>query len=202
MIQISLGAVLINNFVLTRMLGLCPFLNVSNKISNATGLGMAVTFVMTMASAVAWIVDSTVLAPHNAAYLRIVVFILIIASLTQLVEMALQKYSPALFESFGKYLPLVTTNCAVLAAALIATMENPYTGRPFTFLEAFINGVMSGAGFTLVLILMAGIKGKLECVNVWKPLEGLPIALITAGLIALAFLGFSGLHPPIAAGGF
>jgi electron transport complex protein RnfA len=199
-LQISIGAILINNFVLVKMLGLCPCLSVSNKVSSATGLGMAVTFVMGMASVIAWIADAAFLVPYDVEYLRIVVYILVITSLTQLVEMALQKFSPMLFESFGRYLPLISANCAVLAAALLATMENPFTGRGFTFAEAFVNGTMSGVGFTLALVLMAGIREKLECSNVWKPLEGLPIALITAGLIALAFLGFSGLHIPTVGG--
>ena len=200
--QLSIGAVLVNNFVLTRMLGLCPFMGVSKKLSSAFGMGMAVTFVMGMASAVAWYIDSVVLVPYDVAYLRIVVFILVIAALVQLAEMALQKFSAGLYESIGMYFPLLTANCAVLAAALLATQENPYTAAGFTFAEACLNGVMSGIGFMIVVIIMAGIREKLECNNVWKPLEGLPIALITAGLMALAFSGFAGLQFPHGAGGY
>jgi electron transport complex protein RnfA len=200
-VQISIGAVLINNFVLARMLGLCPFLGVSKKISSAFGMGTAVIFVMGMASVFTWCVDAFILVPYGLSYLQTIVFILVIASLVQLVEMVLQKFSPVLYESLGIYLPLITTNCAVLAVALINTRLNPYTGRQFTFLEAFVNGIMSGVGFTVALALMAGIREKLELAPVWRPLEGLPIAFISAGLIALAFLGFIGLSFSPATGG-
>lgn len=201
LVQISIGAVLINNFVLTRMLGLCPFLGVSKKFSSAFGMGMAVIFVMGMASVFTWCVDTFILVPYDLSYLQTIMFILVIASLVQLVEMVLQKFSPLLYESLGIYLPLITTNCAVLAVALINTRENPFTGEEFTFIEAFVNGTMSGVGFTVALVLMAGIREKLELSSVWKPLEGLPIAFISAGLIALAFLGFIGLGFSPTAGG-
>jgi electron transport complex protein RnfA len=202
LIQISIGAVLINNFVLARMLGLCPFLGVSKKLSSALGMGIAVTFVMAMASLCTWCADAFVLAPYGLEYLQTVVFILIIASLVQLVEMTVQKFSPLLYESLGIYLPLITTNCAVLGVALINTGTNPYSGRAFTFVEAFVNGTMSGVGFTVALVLMAGIREKLDLAPIAKPLEGLPIAFLTAGLIALAFLGFVGLgFSSFAAGG-
>ena len=201
LIQISVGAILINNFVLARMLGLCPFLGVSKKLSSAFGMGMAVTFVMGIASAFTWTIDTFIVVPCDLSYLQTVIFILVIASLVQLVEMVLQKFSPALYESLGIYLPLITTNCAVLAVALINTRENPFTGKEFTFVEAFVNGVASGVGFTVALALMAGIREKLELAPVWKPLEGLPLAFISAGLIALAFLGFLGLGFSSATGG-
>ena len=201
LIQISIGAILINNLVLARMLGLCPFLGVSKKLSSAFGMGMAVIFVMGIASVFTWCVDTFVLVPYDLSYLQTIIFILVIASLVQMVEMVLQKFSPVLYESLGIYLPLITTNCAVLAVALINTRVNPYTGRGFTFLEAFVNGIMSGIGFTVALVLMAGIREKLDLAHVWKPLEGLPIAFISAGLIALAFLGFIGLGFSPASGG-
>ena len=165
------------------------------------GMGMAVIFVMGMASVFTWCVDTYILVPYDLSYLQTIVFILVIASLVQLVEMVLQKFSPALYESLGIYLPLITTNCVVLAVALINTRENPYTGQRFTFLEAFVNGIASGVGFTVALALMAGIREKLEMAPVWKPLSGLPIAFISAGLIALAFLGFIGLSFSPATGG-
>ena len=201
LIQISVGAILINNIVLARMLGLCPFLGVSKKLSSAFGMGMAVIFVMGIASVFTWCVDTFVLVPYDLSYLQTIIFILVIASLVQMVEMVLQKFSPVLYESLGIYLPLITTNCAVLAVALINTRINPYTGQGFTFLEAFVNGITSGIGFTVALVLMAGIREKLDLAHVWKPLEGLPIAFISAGLIALAFLGFIGLGFSPASGG-
>ena len=201
LIQISIGAILINNLVLARMLGLCPFLGVSKKLSSAFGMGMAVIFVMGIASVFTWCVDTFILVPYDLSYLQTIIFILVIASLVQMVEMVLQKFSPVLYESLGIYLPLITTNCAVLAVALINTRINPYTGQGFTFLEAFVNGITSGIGFTVALVLMAGIREKLDLAPVWKPLEGLPIAFISAGLIALAFLGFIGLGFSPASGG-
>jgi electron transport complex protein RnfA len=194
LIGISIGAVLINNFVLSRFIGLCPFFGVSKKLSSATGMGMAVIFVMAIASSFTWIINKYILIPYEVQYLQTIVFILVIAALVQLVEMALQKYSPALYEALGIYLPLITTNCAVLGVALINTGINQYTGAPFTFIESLVNGVMSGVGFMLALILMAGIREKLELANTPELLEGLPIVFITAGLMALAFLGFAGLN--------
>jgi electron transport complex protein RnfA len=193
LIQISIGAILINNFVLARMLGLCPFLGVSKKLSSAAAMGIAVTFVMTIASVFTWCISAFVLEPYDLAYLQTIMFILVIASLVQLVEMTLQKFSPMLYESLGIYLPLITTNCAVLGVALINTRDNPYSGQAFTFIEAVVNGAMSGVGFTIALVLMAGIREKLDLAPISKPLEGLPIAFLSAGLIALAFLGFIGL---------
>lgn len=193
LIQISIGAILINNFVLARMLGLCPFLGVSKKLSSAIAMGIAVTFVMGMASIFTWGVNTLILDPYDLSYLQTIIFVLIIASLVQLVEMTLHKFSPVLYESLGIYLPLITTNCAVLGVALINTRENPYSGQAYTFIEAFVNGIMSGVGFTLALVLMAGIREKLDLAPIAKPLRGLPIAFISAGLIAMAFLGFIGL---------
>lgn len=194
LITISIGAVFINNFVLSRFLGLCPFFGVSKKLSSATGMGMAVIFVMAIASSFTWIINKFVLVRFDATYLQTIVFILVIAALVQLVEMALQKYSPSLYEALGIYLPLITTNCAVLGVALINTGLNTFTGEPFTFFESLLNGVMSGVGFMLALILMAGLREKLELSNIPKVFEGLPISFITAGLMALSFLGFAGLN--------
>ncbi|HON10730.1 MAG TPA: RnfABCDGE type electron transport complex subunit A [Chitinispirillaceae bacterium] len=194
LIGISIGAVLINNFVLSRFLGLCPFFGVSKKLSSAIGMGMAVIFVMAMASSFTWVINSYILVKFGVDYLQTIVFILVIAALVQLVEMALQKYSPALYEALGIYLPLITTNCAVLGVAIINTGVNQLTGNPYSFIESLVNGVTSGVGFMLALILMAGIREKLELANVPKAMEGLPITFITAGLMAMAFLGFAGLN--------
>ena len=192
-VQISIAAVFIQNFVLARFLGLCPFFGVSKKLSSATGMGMAVIFVMTVASMFTWIINEHILIQFNLEYLRTIVFILVIASLVQLLEMALQKFSPALYEALGIFLPLITTNCAILGVAILNTGINEFTGSNYTFIESIVNGIASGVGFTLALVLMAGLREKLELANVPKALEGLPIAFITGGLMALAFLGFSGL---------
>jgi electron transport complex protein RnfA len=192
-IQISIAAVLIQNFVLARFLGLCPFFGVSKKLSSATGMGMAVIFVMTVASMFTWWIDKSILIGMGVEYLRTIVFILVIASLVQLLEMVLQKFSPALYESLGIYLPLITTNCAILGVAIINTGVNAFSGTAYSFVESAVNGAASGVGFTLALVLMAGLRERLELADIPKSLDGLPIAFITAGLMALAFLGFSGL---------
>jgi electron transport complex protein RnfA len=157
-------------------------------------MGMAVIFVMFMATAITWLIDFKALRPLNLEYLQTIVFILTIAALVQFVEMILLKFTPALYDSLGIYLPLITTNCAILGVAIINTGINPYSGKAFNFIEAVVNGIMSGAGFTLALLLMAGIREKLELAKIPKPLQGLPIAFISAGLMAIAFLGFSGLN--------
>jgi Na+-translocating ferredoxin:NAD+ oxidoreductase subunit A len=192
LLQIAIGAILINNFILARFLGLCPFFGVSKKLSSAIGMGISVVFVMSVATLFTWSIQKWVLAPFGVDFLRTIVFILVIASLVQLVEMALQKYVPALYEALGIFLPLITTNCAILGVAIINTELNPYTGGAFSLVEAVINAAASGMGFTLALVLMAGIRERLEFARIPKPLEGLPIAFVTAGLMALAFLGFSG----------
>ncbi len=192
LLQITVGAIFINNFVLARFLGLCPFFGVSKRLSSAIGMGIAVIFVMTVATLFTWGIQRFVLVPHDVPYLRTIVFILVIASLVQLVEMTLQKFMPALYEALGIFLPLITTNCAIMGVAIINTEVNPYTGATFSLLEAVVNAMMSGVGFTLALVLMAGIRERLELARVPKPLEGLPVAFVSAGLIALAFLGFAG----------
>ena len=184
---IIVGAVLVNNFVLRRFLGICPFLGVSKKIDTAIGMGMAVIFVMTLASVITWIIYTYVLDTWNLEYLRTIVFILVIATLVQFVEMVIQKSSPVLYQALGIYLPLITTNCAVLGVAILNIQLR------YNFLQATIFGFGSSIGFTLALVLYAGIRERLELANIPKSLRGVPIALITAGLLSLAFMGFSGL---------
>ncbi len=192
--QISVGAIFVQNFVLSRFLGLCPFMGVSKKLSTATGMGMAVIFVMTIASMFTFSINKFILVKQDVEYLQTIVFILVIASLVQLVEMILRKYSPVLYESLGVFLPLITTNCAILGVAILNTGPNPFgDGGEFSFIEAITNGIMSGVGFTLALVLMAGIRERLEFAPIPKPLQGLPIAFIAAGLMSIAFLGFSGM---------
>jgi electron transport complex protein RnfA len=187
LLLLFVAAVLVNNFVLTRFLGICPFLGVSKKVETAIGMGMAVVFVMTLASIATWVVQKCILHPLGIEYLRTIAFILIIASLVQLVEIVMQKIAPALYEALGIYLPLITTNCAILGLALLNVVKE------HGFIESTVFGLGASIGFTLALILMAGIREKLEYAEVPEPLKGVPIALITAGLLSLAFMGFSGL---------
>lgn len=183
---IFLGGVLLNNFILSRFLGICPFIGVSRQIETATGMGMAVIFVMTVASVVTWAVEHYLLLPLGLAYLETVSFILVIAALVQLVEMVIQKASPALYRALGIYLPLITTNCAVLGAALLNIREN------YNIIEAATNGFAGAVGFTLAIVLFAGMRERLELSPIPQTLRGFPLALITAGLMSIAFLGFSG----------
>ncbi len=183
------SAVFINNFVLVKFLGICPFLGVSKKIKTAVGMGAAVIFVMTFASAVTWLVYEYMLKPLELGYLQTIAFILVIAALVQLVEMVLQKFSQTLYKALGVYLPLITTNCAVLGVCLL-NLEIQGDAR---FLMSVLNGAFSGVGFTLAIVLFAGIRERLETANVPKCLEGFPISLIAASLVSLAFLGFQGL---------
>lgn len=192
LIQISIGAILINNIVLSRFLGLCPLFGVSGKLSTSLGMGAAVTFVMTLASFVTWPIQEFILIPTRTPYLQTIIFILVIGALVQFVEMVLLKYSPLLFEALGIYLPLITTNCALLAVVIMNTQENSFTGQNYTFIESIVNGFSCGIGFTLALILMAGVREKLAVIRIPKPFEGLPITFIAAGLMALAFSGFRG----------
>lgn len=192
LVQLTISAIFVNNLVLHRFLGLCPFFGVSRKLSSAVGMGMAVMFVMVVATMVTWPLQRFVLAPADAGYLSTIVFILVIAALVQLVELALARFAGGLYESLGIYLPLITTNCAILGVALIATDTNPFTGRPYVFVEAFVNAIASAAGFTLALVLMAGVRERLRFSKPAAALEGLPLAFVAAGLMALAFLGFSG----------
>lgn len=184
---IAISAAFVNNVVLSQFLGLCPFLGVSKKIKTAGGMGAAVIFVITIASFLASLIYNFILIPTNMEYLDTIVFILVIAALVQFVEMVLKKMSPALYESLGVYLPLITTNCAVLGVALI-NVQNSYG-----ILESVVNGFATATGFTIAIIIMAGIREKIEYNDIPEPLKGMPIVLITAGLMSIAFFGFSGL---------
>lgn len=185
--SISLGAILVNNFVVSQFLGICPFLGVSKKVETATGMGMAVTFVMGMASAVTWVVNEFILIRLDLEYMQTIAFILVIATLVQFIEMFMQKSMPALYSALGIYLPLITTNCAVLGVALL-NIQNKYN-----FIESVVYGVTGGLGFWLAIVLFASIRERLEFSDVPKSFEGFPIALVTAGIMAMAFMGFSGL---------
>ncbi|ADL68390.1 electron transport complex subunit RsxA [Thermoanaerobacterium thermosaccharolyticum] len=187
LILILISSILVNNFVLVRFLGECPFLGVSKNVETALGMGIAVTFVMTIASAFAYIVYNMILVPLGLSYLETIAFILVIASLVQFVEMVIKKSSPALHQALGIYLPLITTNCAVLGVALLNVQQN------YNFIESVVNGFGSAVGFTLAIVLYAGIRERLELAPISKVLEGFPIALIGAGLMSIAFLGFQGL---------
>jgi electron transport complex protein RnfA len=184
---IFISAILINNFVFYYFLGICPFLGVSKKIDSALSMGLAVTFVMTITAVVSWAINHWILLPLKLEYLQIVSFILVIASLVQLVEMFIRKISPPLYQALGIYLPLITTNCAIFFLALMAALRN------YGFVEAVIFGLGSGLGFTLAIVLMAGIREQLELADVPEALKGPGIALIIAGIMALAFMGFSGM---------
>ena len=182
-----IGAVLVNNFVLARFLGICPFLGVSRKVETSVGMGMAVVFVMTVASVVTYFVQKYLLVPFEIDYLRTIAFILVIASLVQFVEMVIQKTSPALYRSLGIFLPLITTNCAVLGVAILTVQKE------FTFIETTVFGFAASLGFTLALVLFAGLRERVALARVPAAFKGTPISLITAGLLSLAFMGFAGL---------
>ncbi len=185
--RVSLGAVLINNFVMSRFLGICPFLGVSKKIETAAGMGVAVTFVMGLASAAAYAVYNFILVPLDKEYLYNIAFILVIAALVQFVEMFMKKSSPSLYRALGVYLPLITTNCAVLGVTVINKTEG------YDFITSVFNGVFAAIGFTIVIVLFAGIRERLERCNIPESFKGFPIALVTAGLMSIAFFGFAGL---------
>ncbi len=187
LLTILILAIFVNNYVLYYFLGICPFLGVSKKIDSAFSMGMAVTFVMTITAVVSWMINHWILIPYNLGYLQIVTFILVIASLVQLVEMFIRKMSPPLYQALGIYLPLITTNCAIMGLALLAALKG------YDFITTVVFGVGSGLGFTLAIVLMAGIREQLETADVPKPLKGAGIALIVAGIMALAFTGFSGM---------
>lgn len=206
---IAVYSIFIQNFVLYRFLGLCPFIGVSKKMSSALGMGFAVIFVMTLASMVTWLVYNYFLDPTTSilkyfsqegtapdlTFLRTIAFILVIASLVQFIEMFIQKTSPSLYRALGIYLPLITTNCAVLGAAVLNIEGNPSIGieGKFTFIQSAVQGFSAGVGFLIILILISGLREKLELKEIPESLKGVPIAFITAGLMAIAFLGFSGL---------
>ena len=187
LLAITLGAILANNFIFSQFLGICPFLGVSKKVDTAVGMGVAVTFVMGLASAITWLVNTFILIPLDLGYMQTVAFILVIASLVQFIEMFLQKSMPTLYTALGVYLPLITTNCAVLGVALLNIQNN------YNFIESVVYGITGGLGFLLAIVLFASIRERLVFADYPKAFEGFPIALVTAGLMALAFMGFSGL---------
>ncbi len=184
---IILSAIFVNNFVLTRFLGLCPFFGVSKKTWPAVSMGLAVTFVMTLASFVTWIVYQYFLVPFNVEFLKIIVFILVIASFVQFVEIIIKRYSEKLYKSLGIYLPLITTNCAVLGVAFLNV------DMSYSFIAAIVHGLSAGIGFLLALLLMSGIRERLEYCDVPKSLKGLPVSFIVAFMLALSFTAFNGL---------
>ena len=187
LLGILLSAILTENFILVKFYGICPFMGVSKKIDTAIGMGMAVTFVMAIASAACWAVDYFVLQPLNLGYMQTVAFILVIAAIVQFVEMFLKKFVPALYQALGIYLPLITTNCAVLGVALVNVQEG------YDFFQSVVNGAAGGLGFTLAIVLFASIRERVDKTDCPESFKGFPIALISAGLMALAFMGFSGL---------
>ena len=186
-ISIFIVAIFIENFVLNQILGLCPFIGVSNKIDSAVGMGLAVTFVMVMAGVATWSIQAFLLVPLKLEYLQTISFILVIASLVQFVEMVVRKTAPALYQSLGVFLPLITTNCAVLGVALLNIKKN------YGLVESAVNSFGGGLGFFFALIIMAGIRERLDVSEIPEAMRGAPIAFITAGLLATAFMGFSGL---------
>lgn len=188
LLSIALGAILVNNFILVQFLGICPFMGVSKKMDTALGMGVAVIFVMGIASAATWLINEYLLVRLNLQYMQTVAFILVIAALVQLVEMFLQKVVPALYQALGIYLPLITTNCAVLGVALL-NVQNSYN-----FIESVVYGVTGGIGFLVAICLFASVRERVDNCECPKSFEGFPIALISAGLLALAFMGFSGLR--------
>ena len=187
LLAITLAAILANNFIFSQFLGICPFLGVSKKMDTAVGMGFAVTFVMGLASAITWAVNKFILVPLDLEYMQTVAFILVIASLVQFIEMFLQKSMPSLYTALGVYLPLITTNCAVLGVALLNIQEG------YNFIESVVYGITGGIGFLVAIVLFASIRERLVFAEYPKSFEGFPIALVTAGLMALAFMGFSGL---------
>ena len=187
LLLIFIGAALVNNFVLSYFLGICPFVGVSKRISSAVSMGMAVTFVMTITAIVTWLIYHLILVPFHVEILEYVSFILVIASLVQLVEMFIRKISKPLYETLGIYLPLITTNCAILGLALFAIL------REYDFIESLVFGLGAGGGFTLALVIMAGIRQDLELANVPKVFQGAGITMIVAGCLALTFSGFAGI---------
>ena len=184
---VVIGAIFVNNVVLSQFLGLCPFLGVSNKVSTSLGMGAAVTFVMTVSSIVAYLIQYYILVPLGIEYMQTIVFILVIASLVQMVEIMLKKLSPALYQALGIFLPLITTNCAVLGIAILLVQKE------FSLGESVVFAASTAVGFSLALVLFAGLRERLELEDVPAAMKGMPIAILTAGILAMAFMGFSGL---------
>ena len=186
-ISIIVTAIFVNNIVFAKFLEICPFLGVSKKLSSAVGMGAAVMFVMTVATCVTWLIQDLLLTPFALGYMQTIVFILVIAALVQMLEIIIKKVAPALFQALGVFLPLITTNCAVLGVAILVVQKG------FNLGESIVYAIATAVGFTLALIVFAGIREHLELVDVPKPMRGVPIALICAGLLAMAFMGFSGI---------
>ena len=186
LIIILLSAVFINNYVLSRFLGICPFLGVSKKLDSATGMSLAVIFVMLMATAATWPIQMYLLVPNHLEYLQTIVFILVIAALVQLVEIVLKRYIPSLHKSLGVYLPLITTNCAVLGVTILNITES------YDFLQSMINSLGSGLGFFLAMVMFSGVRSKIEGADIPESFKGLPVTLVAASITSLSFLGFGG----------
>lgn len=186
-ISIIVTAIFVNNIVFAQFLGICPFLGVSKKLSSALGMGASVTFVMTIATCVTWLVQDAVLNPLGLGYMQTIVFILVIAALVQMLEIIIKKIAPALYQALGVFLPLITTNCAVLGVAILVVQKG------FNLGESIVYAVATAVGFTLALVIFAGIREHLELMDVPKPMRGIPIALVCAGILAMAFMGFSGI---------
>ena len=186
-LAIIFNAILVNNIVFSQFLGICPFIGVSRKIDSAAGMGMAVTFVMAVATAVTWLLQHYVLVPLGLVYIQTIAFILVIAVLVQMLEIIMKKSAPGLYAALGVFLPLITTNCAVLGVAIIVA------NKDFGFIYSIVYAIATALGFTLALLLFAGIRSQLELVDVPRPMRGVPVALLTAGILAMAFMGFSGI---------
>lgn len=185
-ILIFITAIFVNNIVLSQFLGICPFLGVSKKVSTASGMGLAVTFVLTLATIVTYLIQKFVLDPNNLGYLQTIAFILVIAALVQMVEIILKKVSPSLYQALGVFLPLITTNCCILGVAILVIQKD------YNLLQGVVYAVSTALGFFLAMVLFAGLREQLAMNKVPKAVEGMPIALITAGLLSMAFMGFSG----------
>ena len=192
LVAIFLAAILTENYILNKFLGICPFLGVSKKLDTATGMSIAVTFVMVISTAVTWPIYTYVLEPHGLAYLQTIVFILIIAALVQFIEIVLKKYIPSLYNALGVYLPLITTNCAVLGVTMLV-IEKGQSDPGFGYIQSLVNAFGSGIGFLVAMVIFAGIRERIEHNDIPKSLQGLPITLVAASLTAVSFLGFQGL---------
>ncbi len=186
-LAIILTAIFVNNIVFAQFLGICPFIGVSKDLSSALGMGAAVTFVMAVATAVTWVLQHTILIPFGLQYIQTIAFILVIAILVQMLEIVMKKVSPTLYAALGVFLPLITTNCAVLGVAIIVAQKD------FGFVHSLVYAIATAIGFALALVIMAGIRTQLELADVPRSMKGVPIALVTAGILAMAFMGFAGI---------
>lgn len=192
LVAVFLAAILTENYVLSKFLGICPFLGVSKKVNTALGMSAAVTFVMVLATAVTYPIYENILVPFGLDYLQTIVFILVIAGLVQLVEIILKKYMPPLYKSLGMYLPLITTNCAVLGVTMLV-LEKAAQDPTYTYVSALVNALGAGVGFLVAMVIFAGVRGRLETADIPKSLKGLPITLVSASLVSVSFLGFAGI---------